>query len=339
MPYSFDMPKLLNCLRMQYPHETELLYPQINVVRRGMLSIGLKLHILKEEVRAFTGLINALGGFQSLYPNAYRERGASVCLVLPPVGNADAAIGLLELIEKYTHTPVLRNPYVHLQHCSPGRLSPERAALLGIMFYLTSDTLRKYTLAQFDTTVTDDIRYQRGRRMIIYDAGSVGAFDREFDWWITKDGRHRRHLLPFDNFERTDVLVGCGSHLDIVNINLIATLLVHSQFPEYSACWHDLGVSFERDVRKMLANNELAGLINAQWVNATQDPDVQADLDFMSAIQELVNSAFDDKDRLEKIRKSFFLGSKHKGIIESACIIVDSYAKAILAQSQEGEMT
>jgi hypothetical protein len=44
--------------------------------------------------------------------------------------------------------------------------------------------------------------------------------------------------LPFEN-GRSDLLTGSGSRLDIENINLLATLLVHAQYLGY---WHQLGM-------------------------------------------------------------------------------------------------
>ena len=63
---------------------------------------------------------------------------------------------------------------------------------------------------------------------MLYDA--EGDFDRNFDWW-KESGKHRlvEPQLPFEN-GRSDLLTGSGSRLDIKNINLLATLLVHAQY-------------------------------------------------------------------------------------------------------------
>jgi hypothetical protein len=65
--------------------------------------------------------------------------------------------------------------------CSPGRLSSRASALLGISFYLGSDTLRRYTQADLRTTFSSNFTHQRGVRLVLYDA--EGDFDRDFVWW------------------------------------------------------------------------------------------------------------------------------------------------------------
>jgi hypothetical protein len=61
-------------------------------------------------------------------------------------------------------------------------------------------------------------------RLVLYDAG--GDFERDFDWW-DYHGVVESELL-FSN-DRTDILIGCGSRLDIENVNLLATLLLHTE--------------------------------------------------------------------------------------------------------------
>src|SRR6516165_4962450 len=108
--------------------------------------------------------------------NVYRHARASLCLVLPPVGNARAAILLLECIERFTGSTLFSDQKVQIQVCSPGRLNARRSALLAIGFYLGSDTLRRYSCGDLETTVSYGRRFQGGRRLIIYDGG--GEFDR-----------------------------------------------------------------------------------------------------------------------------------------------------------------
>ena len=50
--------------------------------------------------------------------------------------------------------------------------------------------------------------------------------------------------LPFKN-GRSDQLTGSGSRLDIENINLLATLLVHAQYEGY---WNQLGTQFQEEM-------------------------------------------------------------------------------------------
>src|SRR6266568_3209659 len=100
---------------------------------------------------------------------------ASLCLVLPPVGNARSAILLLECIEHFIGSALFSNPEIQIQVCSPGRLDARRSALLAIGFYLGSDTLRRYTLGDLATSFTKNQHYPRGRRLVLYDA--EGDFD------------------------------------------------------------------------------------------------------------------------------------------------------------------
>src|SRR5262249_35272934 len=109
--------------------------------------------------------------------NMYRHAQASMCLVLPPVGNARAAILLLECIGSFTGTALFGDWKIQIQVCSPGRLDARRSALLAIGFYLGSDTLRRYRCGDLETTVSRGRRYQRGQ--LIYDGG--GDFDRGFE--------------------------------------------------------------------------------------------------------------------------------------------------------------
>src|SRR4051794_37385039 len=88
------------------------------------------------------------------------------------------------------------------------------------------------------------------------------------------------HSLPFNN-GRSDLLAGSASRLDIQNINLLATLLVHSQYEGY---WGQLGRRFERDMEALLDRHLLSGLIQAPWVR-TGDPSTSDDQRFFSAVQ------------------------------------------------------
>jgi hypothetical protein len=107
--------------------------------------------------------------------------------------------------------------------------------------------------------------------LVLYDA--EGDFDRTFDWW--KESGKRRLVesqLPFEN-GRSDLLTGSGSRLDIQNINLLATLLVHAQYQGY---WNQLGMQFQEELEALLQRHLLNGLVDAPWVR-TDDPESDDD--------------------------------------------------------------
>jgi hypothetical protein len=138
--------------------------------------------------------------------------------------------------------------------------------LLAIGFYLGSDTLRRYTLGDLATSFAGDRHYPSGKRLVLYDA--EGDFDRDFDWW-KESGKHRvvEPQLPFKN-GRSDLLTGSGTRLDIENINLLATLLVHAQHQGY---WRQLGMQFQKEMEALLEQHVLNGLVDAPWVR-TRSP-------------------------------------------------------------------
>src|SRR5215467_5874808 len=192
--YSFD--DLLALLHGHAPAKVDALALHRRRVEDGHLSVGLKIH--------------GLGGAQKILDvNFYKHSHASLCLVLPPVGNARSAILLIECIECFTGCTLFNNPHIQIQICSPGRLDARRSALLAIGFYLGSDTLRRYTLGELATSFAKHQYYPRGRRLVLYDA--EGDFDRNFDWW-KESGQHRlvEPQLPFEN-GRSDLLAGSGS--------------------------------------------------------------------------------------------------------------------------------
>src|SRR5262245_2728094 len=287
---------LLAILHDRAPAKIDAVALQHRRVEHGLLSVGLKLHALGDG-RQFSSLVERLGGaFRVLESNMYKHSQASLCLVLPPVGNARAAILLLECIEHFIRSTLFGNRKIQIQVCSPGRLNLRRSALLAIGFYLGSDTLRRYTCGDLETTVSRDCRYQRGQRLVIYDAG--GDFDRGFEWWErVGNGKYRliRRQLPFEN-GRTDLLTGNGSRLDIENINFLATLLIHAEHQGY---WNELGKRFEEEMLSLLDRHLLAGLVSAPWVRS-DDAETLDDTTFFSALHELVAYAFEESARVNK---------------------------------------
>ena len=296
MPYGCKLEDLLATLHDRAPAKADAIALHRQRVEHGLLSVGLKIHSLGNGSQFFS-LVERLGGASRVLEiNRYKHAQASLCLVLPPVGNARAAILLLECIERFTGSALFGNPRIQLQVCSPGRLDARRSALLAIGFYLGSDTLRRYALGDLETTVSRDVHYRRGQRLVIYDAG--GDFERGFDWWDRSgNGKDRlvRPQLPFEN-GRSDLLTGNGSRLDIENINLLATLLVHVEHQGY---WSKLGEQFEEDMQSLLDRHLLAGLVNAPWVR-TAYAERAGDATFFSALQELVAYVFEESVRVKK---------------------------------------
>ncbi|MFZ2555881.1 MAG: hypothetical protein WAX57_03495 [Minisyncoccia bacterium] len=325
------MDLLLECLRMKSLNECALLSKEKRRVENGLLSVGIKLHVIRNPERFFD-LIWELGGVEhALEKNVYKKDDAEFCIVLPPLGSAGSAISLIRCIEAHVGTPVFGNTDIQLQICSPGRLDARRAALLAIMFYLGSDTLRRYSFNDFATTVSYDAHYNRGRRLVIYDAGTVGAFERDFAWWArTENSFLIRDELPFKEPARTDIIVGTGSPDDVRNINRIATLLVHAQHPEESGYWHELGISFERDVHELLTRHHLTGLLEAPWVHSGDSIDMRGDQAFFSALQELTMYAFEEVERLDTASRFARMWSTlQPGILQEAHLLLESYRMAL----------
>src|SRR3974390_892582 len=102
VPYGCKLEDLLAVLHDSAPEEAEAVVLQRRRVDHGLLAVGLKVHCLGEG-RQFLALVERLGGASKVLDmNMYRHAQGSLCLVLPPVGNARAAIVLLECIERFT---------------------------------------------------------------------------------------------------------------------------------------------------------------------------------------------------------------------------------------------
>jgi len=242
----------------------------------------------------------------------------------------------LECIERFTGSALFGNRKIQIQVCSPGRLGARRSAFLAIGFYLGSDTLRRYTCGDLETTVSRGRRYQRGQRLVIYDAG--GDFERGFEWWErSSNGKDRliRPQLPFEN-GRSDLLAGNGSKLDIENINLLATLLVHAEHQGYRG---KLGEQLEEDLQSLLDRHLLAGLVSAPWVR-TGDAERAGDMKFFSALQELVAYVFEESVRVKK--KTGILISRYdeiparssRGILHEMQSLLQKYRTEVVGQSR-----
>jgi hypothetical protein len=197
---------------------------------------------------------------------------------------------------------------------------------------LGSDTLRRYTLGDLATSFSGDRHYPRGKRLVLYDA--EGDFDRSFDWWKAW-GKHRvvEPQLPFEN-GRSDLLTGSGSRLDIQNINLLATLLVHAQYQGY---WNQLGMQFQAEMEALLERHVLNGLVDAPWVR-TDDLRSNDDHRFLAALQELVAYAFEESVRIKK-KKGLFRGwhevpaRSSRGILQEVQALLQKYRSELVRQS------
>lgn len=303
MSYRYTLEDLLLALEPAAPVKVNAVLSSRRRVEQGLLTVGLKLHCFG-DTEGFNQLIEALGGSNKILEiNHYRRSAATFTLVLPPVGNARTAILLLECIEHATNMPIFGSKDVQIQICSPGRLTPVRAAMLGIAFYLGSDTIRRYTLGDFETTFSDADElhpalkpYERGRRLVLYDA-PWGMFDRDFEWWRRRQVSrrlHRRTQLPFAG-ERTDT-ISAKSRVDINNVNLISTLLCHVQYDGY---WAFLGREFEERLQKILHTHLLDDLLYASWIH-TDEATKEGDREFILALGQLMSYAIQDSFRVRR---------------------------------------
>jgi hypothetical protein len=332
VPYRYSFEDLLALLHGSAPAKIDAVALHRRRVEHGHLSVGLKIHCLGGGTQ-FSTLVKGLGGAQKIVDvNYFKHCQASLCLVLPPVGSARSAILLLECVENFIGSALFSNPEIQMQVCSPGRLDARRSALLAIGFYLGSDTLRRYTLGDLATSFSEDRHYPRGKRLVLYDA--EGDFDRNFDWWKAS-GKHRvvEPQLPFEN-GRSDLLTGSGSRLDIQNINLLATLLVHAQYQGY---WNRLGMQFQAEMEALLERHVLKGLVDAPWVR-TDDLRSNDDHRFFAALQELVAYAFEESVRIKK-KKGLFPGwhevpaRSSRGILQEVQSLLQKYRSELIRQS------
>jgi hypothetical protein len=124
--------------------------------------------------------------------------------------------------------------------------------------------------------------------------------------------------------------------LDIENINLLATLLVHAEHQGY---WSKLGEQFDEDMQSLLDRHLLAGLVNAPWVR-TDDAERAGDMRFFSALQELVAYVFEESVRVKK--KSGILFSRSQeiparssgGILHEMQSLLQKYRTEVVRQSR-----
>ena len=167
---------------------------------------------------------------------------------------------------------------------------------------------------------------------MLYDA--QGDFDRNFHWW-KKLGEQLlvEPQLPFEN-GRSDLLTGSGSRLDIQNINLLATLLVHAQYQGY---WNQLGMQFQKEMEALLERHLLSGLVDAPWVR-TDDLERDDDDVFFAALTELVAYAFEESVRIRKRglfpRWDQIPARSSHGILQEVQSLLQKYRSELVRQSQ-----
>ena len=140
--------------------------------------------------------------------------------------------------------------------------------------------------------------------------------------------------LPFKN-GRSDLLTGSGSRLDIENINLLATLLVHAQYEGY---WSKLGMQFEKEMGTLLEEHLLAGLVDAPWVR-TDDVESGDDDKFFAALQELVAYAFEEAVRIKERGRVFWKrrdipARSSRGILQEVQALLQKYRGELVKGSR-----
>ena len=90
--------------------------------------------------------------------------------------------------------------------------------------------------------------------------------------------------------------------MDVQNINLISTLLVHS---EYDGYWGLLGKQFRGEMEALLKRHLLTGLLEAPWIRESR-AQIGDDDKFFAALQELVAYAYGESARVKQRRLRLF---------------------------------
>lgn len=306
MAYDCYIESLVSTLARHVPFHVESVLNRHRQVNLGLLSVGLKIHCI-EEVDSFDEIMYELlyetrDNEEKIFINGFRKREAVRCWVLPPVGNTEVAIRLLEVLGKASKVNLFGDPNFEIQVCSPGRLDSNLVPYLSISTYLGSDMLRWYGPHSLDTTfsrvhkkLTEELSTSKpawGRRLALYDAN--GFLDEAFHWWRAADDGSLEiaNRLPFQ-IGRTDVL-NASTRLDIRNANLVSTLLVHRQWDGY---WGELGDRFCVELQAILERHQLSGILEAPWIT-TGHPSGANDQRFFEALDELMTYAFQEHQRI-----------------------------------------
>lgn len=286
-------------------------------VEHGLLSVGLKLHLVQDHPRLLS-FFEELGGTHYVgidHGHGYRHENAKVCIVLPAIGNARTAILLLRCLEEATQTKILHNKDIQIQVCSPGRLVSHYAALLSIAFYLASDVVRRVTPAHIKTTFSYRKDNFKGVRLVISDGG--GKLDTDYEWWAYCEKGHYivTPTLPFKQ-ERTDILTA-HCPVDIENVNLVATLLCHAQ---HRGRWWAFGEVFAEEMTTLLRQHLLEHLLEAPWIRTNEQKSFN-DAAAMEALNELCAYTFSECQRIALARKRAWEGARE--ILQPTGILVE----------------
>lgn len=335
--YSYSFDTLIKGLKSRDHDRASYIEANRRKTPFGLLSVGLKIHGFGNHYDALDALFFELGGRSFVFErNMYRKTGKTFCFVLPPVGNSDVAVALIESIERFTGATIFGNPELQLQVCTPHRLDARGCAILGVLFYLCSDTIRRFSLDDFMMTASDDDVYTRGTRMILYDAGGL---ETDFPWWLARDrwfflGSRPNILerLPISVKGRTDVLVGAGSRIDIRNVNLLASLLVHETVPHTArGFWHQQGVELKQAAEKLLAEHELSGVLSVPWVSVGKEG-APADNLFAAALDELQGYVFDEAARITNTGEADM-----PAIFHAADDLINRFRSTVYGSVERGE--
>jgi hypothetical protein len=159
----------------------------------------------------------------------------------------------------------------------------------------------------------------------VYGSGAV-----VFAWslLIRRQQRARRQA-------ETPPIVLCKFPRPALNINLLATLLVHAQYQGY---WNQLGMQFQEEMETLLERHILNGLVDAPWVR-TDDPESDDDR-FFAALQELVAYAFEETVRIKQKKSHFFQGWREiptgssRGILQEVQSLLEKYRSELVRQSR-----
>jgi hypothetical protein len=307
MSYLYKPFMLREFLRPYAPDHVRLIGLKQGIVNHGLHPVGAKLHFLG-DISPLKDLIDELGGMSNFSVHSYHRKDSPLCLILHPMGNTETLIALLEAIERATRMRIFNSPEVQIQVCSPGRLNERNAALLATMFYLGSDVLQMYSREDLETSFNTPSDSYRMRRLIFWDG--EGEFDDKFEWWGCGpfDTRLVHSKLPYTRAhgrgDRTDIL-SAKSRRDIENINLVATLLMHTQSNGY---WARLGTALIKRIENMLKDHVLSGIVEAPWLYHESSTPEEED-NFFYALEELVEYVRAEAHRIKP------LGANATGIL------------------------